>query len=84
MTTTTASDIYLIGQHVAQIGLSIYGFAVSFGAITRLQKYEETSKKLAEWSKEAETQLHKTQTTQTSGTVAVNDRFPKAFASAKT
>lgn len=64
-------EVLLRGQHFIQLALSVYGASVSFVAITRLQKYEETSKKLAEWSKEAAHQLHKTRTTQTSGALAV-------------
>ncbi|KJY01273.1 hypothetical protein TI39_contig298g00056 [Zymoseptoria brevis] len=64
-------DVLLRGQHVLQLGLSVYGGLVSLIAITRLQKYESTSQKLAEWSNEAAKQLHKTRTTQTSGAIAI-------------
>lgn len=66
-----AREVLLRGQHFAQLALSLYGGVVSFVAVTRLQKYEATSKKLAEWSSEAAKQLHKTRTTQTSGALAV-------------
>jgi hypothetical protein len=64
-------DVLLRGQHVLQLALGLYGGMLSIVAITRLQKYESTSKKLAEWSTEAANQLHKTRTTQTSGALAV-------------
>lgn len=57
--------------HIAQAGLAAYGGQQSYVAITNLQKYEETSKKLAKYSNEAERQLHKTRTTQTSGVLAI-------------
>ncbi|KAM0713499.1 hypothetical protein Q7P37_010461 [Cladosporium fusiforme] len=55
--------------HLAQMLLSTYGAYHSYVAITNLQTYEATSKKLAEWSDEAARQLHKTRTTQ--GTAAI-------------
>jgi hypothetical protein len=57
--------------HLAQAALAGYGAQQSYIAITNLRRYEETSKKLAKYSNEAERQLHKTRTTQTSGAVAV-------------
>lgn len=69
---STLREVLLRGQHVLQLGLSLYGGLLSLVAITRLQKYESTSEKLAEWSKEAAKQLHKTRTTQTSGALAVS------------
>lgn len=57
--------------HLAQAVLSGYGALHSYIAVTNLQKYEKTSEKLAEWSKEAANQLHKTRTTQTTAAVAV-------------
>ncbi|KAI1866366.1 uncharacterized protein JN550_007754 [Neoarthrinium moseri] len=57
--------------HLAQAGLAGYGAQQSYIAITNLQKYEETSEKLAKYSNEAERQLHKTRTTQTSGALAI-------------
>ena len=57
--------------HVSQIVLSSYGAYQSYVAINNLQKYEETTKKLAKWSDEVANQLHKTRTTQASGAVAV-------------
>lgn len=57
--------------HLAQVALAGYGSTQSYTAITNLQKYEDASKKLAKYSNEAERQLHKTRTTQTSGAVAI-------------
>jgi hypothetical protein len=57
--------------HLGQAALAGYGAQQSYIAITNLRKYEETSKKLAKYSNEAERQLHKTQTTQASGAVSV-------------
>jgi hypothetical protein len=68
---STLRDVLLRGQHVLQLGLSLYGGLLSLVAITRLQKYEATSKTLAEWSNQAAHELHKTRTTQTSGALAV-------------
>ncbi|WPH04237.1 Hypothetical protein R9X50_00712600 [Acrodontium crateriforme] len=53
--------------HTVQVGLCLLGATQSYSAITKLQKYESVSKKLAEWSKEAEFQLYKTQTTHSTG-----------------
>ncbi|KAI0123704.1 hypothetical protein BJ170DRAFT_92258 [Xylariales sp. AK1849] len=57
--------------HLAQAALAAYGGQQSYVAITNLQKYEETSEKLAKYSNEASRQLHKTRTTQTSGAAAI-------------
>jgi hypothetical protein len=57
--------------HLGQALLSGYGALHSYIAVTNLQKYEKTSEKLAEWSKEAANQLHKTRTTQTTAAIAV-------------
>jgi 7-keto-8-aminopelargonate synthetase-like enzyme len=51
--------------------LSAYGLYLSKENITRLQQYEKQSEKAAEWSNTAAQKLHKTRTTQTSGTVTV-------------
>jgi len=51
--------------------LSGYGLFLSYGNITRLQQYEKQSEKAAEWSNTAAQRLHKTRTTQTSGTISV-------------
>ncbi|ETS76751.1 hypothetical protein PFICI_12138 [Pestalotiopsis fici W106-1] len=57
--------------HLAQAVLAGYGAQQSYIAITNLQKYEDTSKKLAKYSNEAERQLHTTRTTQASGALAI-------------
>lgn len=64
-------EIALRAQHIVQIALGLYGAAASYVAIINLQKYEATAKKLAEWSKQAETELNKTRLTQASGAIAV-------------
>jgi hypothetical protein len=51
--------------------LSGYGLFLSYGNITRLQQYEQQSEKAAEWSNTAAQRLHKTRTTQASGTISV-------------
>ena len=58
--------------HTGQVALCAYGAYVSYIAISNLQQYEETSKKAAKYSTEAEHQLHKTRTTQSSGSVCVS------------
>jgi hypothetical protein len=52
--------------------LSTYGLYLCKENITRLQQNEETSEKAAEWSNTAAQRLHKTRTTQTSGTLSVS------------
>ncbi|KAF2824881.1 hypothetical protein CC86DRAFT_371369 [Ophiobolus disseminans] len=51
--------------------LSGYALFLSYQNITRLQQYEEKSKKAAEWSNTAAQRLHKTRATQTSGTISL-------------
>ncbi|KAI4714445.1 hypothetical protein J4E89_000125 [Alternaria sp. Ai002NY15] len=51
--------------------LSAYGLYLSYQNITRLQQYEKQSEKAAEWSNTAAQRLHKTRSTQTSGTVTL-------------
>ncbi|KAH3947462.1 hypothetical protein HBH53_115980 [Parastagonospora nodorum] len=51
--------------------LSGYGLFLSYQNITRLQQYEQQSEKAAEWSNTAAERLHKTRTTQTSGTISL-------------
>ncbi|KAI8936658.1 hypothetical protein NX059_007055 [Plenodomus lindquistii] len=51
--------------------LSAYGLYLSYQNITRLQQYEKTSEKAAEWSNTAAQRLRKTRTTQGSGTVTL-------------
>lgn len=66
--------LYLRLMHVCQVAISAYGGVQSYVAITNLQNYEQTAKKLAEWSSEAERQLKKTRTTQASGAIAVSSQ----------
>jgi hypothetical protein len=58
-------------QLLCTSAISGYGLYLSYQNITRLQQYEEQSKKAAEWSNTAAHRLHKTRTTQTSGTISV-------------
>lgn len=51
--------------------LSAYGLYLCKENIIRLQQYEEQSEKAAEWSNTAAQRLHKTRTTQTSGSLSV-------------
>jgi len=57
--------------HLAQAALSLYAASTSYTAITNLQKYEATTKKLAKWSGTVEEQLQKTRTTQGTGAVTI-------------
>ena len=57
--------------HALQASFSAYTVYLSSISIRNLQKYEETSKKAAKYSNIAEQQLHKTRTTQASGTLSV-------------
>ncbi|KAI1343467.1 hypothetical protein F5Y15DRAFT_234477 [Xylariaceae sp. FL0016] len=57
--------------HLAQVALAGYGAQHSYVAINNLTKYEGATKKLAQFSSEAERQLHKTRTTMTSGAAAI-------------
>ena len=68
----TSKDVFVRGMHATQLLLALYGASVSYVAVTKLQKYEETSEKMAEWSNTAANELHKTRTTQTSGALAVH------------
>lgn len=51
---------------------SAYALSLCYTNVTKLQKYEEKANKAAEWSDTAAQRLHKTRTTQTSGTLAVS------------
>ncbi|KAF2433132.1 hypothetical protein EJ08DRAFT_647521 [Tothia fuscella] len=57
--------------HLAQASLSGYSLFHAYISITNLQKYEKKTEKAAEWSRTAAQELHKTRTTQTSGTLAI-------------
>jgi hypothetical protein len=65
--------------HTGQVALCAYGAYVSFIAIRNLQKYEDMSKKAAKYSFEAERQLHKTRTTQSSGAICVSGPSTSCF-----
>ncbi|KAH7382190.1 hypothetical protein BKA66DRAFT_463966 [Pyrenochaeta sp. MPI-SDFR-AT-0127] len=62
-------------QLLLNSALSTYGLYVSYQNITRLQQYEKQSEKAAEWSSTAAQRLHKTRTTQTSGTLTLMISF---------
>jgi hypothetical protein len=63
--------IFVSLSHGSLVGLSLFGAVNSYTAITKLQGYEETTKKLAKWSTTVEQELYKTRTTQGSGAIAV-------------
>ncbi|CAK4032662.1 hypothetical protein AC578_2332 [Lecanosticta acicola] len=67
----SSKDIFIRGLHIVQALLGAYGATVSFVAINNLLQYEETAKKLAEWSDTAAHELHKTRTTQATGAIAI-------------
>jgi len=58
--------------NLGQVAFSAYNLWLASVSITNLQKYEEKSKKAAEYSNTAAHELHKTRTTQTSSALAVN------------
>lgn len=64
-------QIFVRVSHSVLVGLSLFGVACSYFAITKLRGYEETTKKLAKWSNVVEQELSKTRTTQASGAIAV-------------
>lgn len=57
--------------NIGQIGLCLWAGRYSLSAITRLQEYENASKKAAKISGIAEHELYKTRATQTSGVLSV-------------
>ncbi|KAK8088492.1 hypothetical protein PG997_003453 [Apiospora hydei] len=57
--------------HIAQAALAVYGGQQSIQAIQNLQKYEDTTQKLAKYSNEAERQLKKTRATQAAGAITL-------------
>ena len=63
--------VFVTVQHLCQVLLSLYGAYFSYIAITKLRGYEETTRKLAKWSKVVEDELYRTQTTQATGAGAV-------------
>lgn len=56
--------------HVGQAILTSYTALLSYTSIVKLRKYEEKTEKAAGYSNTVEHQLHKTQTTMTSGALA--------------
>ncbi|EPE27894.1 hypothetical protein GLAREA_04685 [Glarea lozoyensis ATCC 20868] len=64
-----------------QAAFSAYSLYLASISIQNLQKYEEKSEKAAEWSNTAEKQLHKSRTTQASGTLAMVASFITSSAS---
>lgn len=72
----TLSTISTLPPVLFASALSAYGLYLCKENITRLQQYEEQSEKAAEWSNTAAERLHKTRTTQTSGTLSVRIRSP--------
>ncbi|TVY85914.1 hypothetical protein LAWI1_G008608, partial [Lachnellula willkommii] len=64
------ASLFLRILHLGQAAFSAYNLYLSSISISNLQKYEETSKKAARYSKEAARQLHKTRTTQASSEIA--------------
>ncbi|KAK0105299.1 hypothetical protein ONS96_004695 [Cadophora gregata f. sp. sojae] len=57
--------------HASQAAFGIYNLYLAATSISNLQGYEDMSKKAAKYSNTAEQQLHKTRTTQASGTIAL-------------
>ena len=57
--------------HASQAAFGIYNLYLASISISNLQGYEDMSKKAAKYSNTAEQQLHKTRTTQASGTISV-------------
>ncbi|KAF1834778.1 hypothetical protein BDW02DRAFT_322286 [Decorospora gaudefroyi] len=68
---TTIHYVTALLQLVSTTALSAYALTLSYENITRLRHYEEKSEKAAEWSNTAAHKLHKTRTTQASGTVTL-------------
>jgi len=58
--------------HLAQVAFGAYNVYLASITISKLQQYEAKSEKAAEYSSTAAKQLHKTRTTQASGTGAVS------------
>jgi hypothetical protein len=73
MSTSYLTSLIQLGLTSA---LSAYSLYLSYQNITRLQQYEEKSKKAADWSNTAAQRLHKTRSTQTSGTATVSSNAP--------
>ena len=65
------SSITLYPISLTHLALTSYALYLSYQNITRLQQYEKTSEKAAQWSNTAAQKLQKTRTTQASGTITV-------------
>ncbi|KAA6407930.1 MAG: hypothetical protein FRX48_08281 [Lasallia pustulata] len=61
--------------HALQACMSAYALYLSYVSITDSRKYEEKTKKAAQYSNTAKQQLHKTRTTLASGTAAAFHSF---------
>lgn len=72
MSTITPAH-FLRTFHVLQVFLASYGGYNSYIAIRNLQEYEESVRKAAKWSNEAQHQLDRTRSTQAAGVVSVNE-----------
>lgn len=70
MTSALKTSVFTV-IYGAQAAFSAYNLYLASTSISNLMGYEEKSKKAAEYSNIAEHQLHKTRTTQASGTIAV-------------
>ena len=57
--------------HLSQVLLCLYGLRFSYSAITKLQKYEKSTQTLATYSKDVQTHLSLTRSTQATGLVTV-------------
>lgn len=66
--------VVLDALHAAQACLSAYALYLAYISITDSQKYEEKTKKAAQYSNTAEQQLHNTRMTLASGTGAVSHK----------
>lgn len=73
----------LAALHGVQALLGLYNLYLASISIKNLHQYEEKSEKAAEWSNEAERQLHKTRTTQATGVLTVRLSFQKYVQSLK-
>lgn len=62
---------FILVLQLFQAAFSGYNLYLCYISITNLMKYEEKSKKAAEWSQTAADQLYKTRVTQASGAGAV-------------
>lgn len=66
--------------HALQACMSAYALYLSYVSITDSRKYEEKTKKAAQYSNTAKQQLHKTRTTLASGTAAVSPKISIIYA----